>query len=399
MKQAVFLVGGKGTRLGSLTIDKPKPLMDIEGKPFLDYLVRNIVRYGFKQLLFLCGYKAEKIQHYFGSGENLGAKINYVIEEQLAGTAGALLKAADYLEEEFLLVNGDTFFDFNFLDLVVRKPEGPWIVKMALRKVADASRYGKVDVNGCHVKGFLEKGSKVNGLINGGVYWMKKDITNRIPHIPYSLENDVLPGLVKEGLVWGWPYDGLFVDIGLPEELEYARNIVSAQFKRPAAFLDRDGVLNVDKGYVHRPEDFIWIEGAKEAVKYLNDCGYLVIVVTNQAGVARGYYKEEVVNNLHVWMNEELAKIGAHIDAFYYCPHHPKAGNNHYTMKCDCRKPAPGMLLRAIQDWHIDRVNSFMLGDKEKDLITATAAGIEGYIFKAGNLCEYLVNNTYNKLL
>jgi len=395
VKQAVFLVGGRGTRLGNLTIDVPKPLMDIEDKPFLEYLVRNIIRHGFKQLLFLCGYKAEKIQNYFGNGESMGATINYVIEKQLAGTAGAILQATDYLNEEFLLVNGDTLFDLNFLDLVVRKPEGAWIIKMALRKLADASRYGKVEVDGCHVKGFLEKGSIGNGLINGGVYWMKKDIINWIYHVPSSLENDVLPGLVKECMIWGWPYDGLFVDIGIPEALEYARKIVPAWFKRPAAFLDRDGVLNVDKGYVHRREDFTWIEGAKEAVKYLNDSGYLVIVITNQAGVARGYYTEQDVNNLHFWMNEELARIGAHIDDFYYCPHHPEAGNSCYTLKCDCRKPAPGMLLRALNKWYIDKEKSFLVGDTENDLIAAKSVGIKGILFKDANLLE-VINQSKN---
>lgn len=151
--------------------------------------------------------------------------------------------------------------------------------------------------------------------------------------------------------------------------------------KRPAAFLDRDGVLNCDSGYVWRPEDFHWMPGAQRAVKRLNDAGYLVFVVTNQAGVARGLYKPADVEALHRWVNGVLGKSGAHIDAFYYCPHHPDFGRS-----CDCRKPAPGMLLRAMREWLVDRERSFMIGDKDIDMEAAKAAGVRGLRFDGGDL-------------
>ncbi len=150
---------------------------------------------------------------------------------------------------------------------------------------------------------------------------------------------------------------------------------------KPAAFLDRDGILNRDSGYVWRREDFHWLPGAQRAVKRLNDAGYLVFVVSNQAGVARGLYKPEDVETLHRWVNSELGKSGAHIDAFYYCPHHPDFGQS-----CDCRKPAPGMLLRAMREWPVDRESSFMIGDKAIDMEAAKSAGVRGLIFEGGDL-------------
>ncbi len=155
---------------------------------------------------------------------------------------------------------------------------------------------------------------------------------------------------------------------------------------KPAAFLDRDGVLNRDLGYVWRREDFHWLPGAERAVKRLNDAGYLVFVVSNQAGVARGLYRSEDVEALHRWVNGELGKSDAHIDAFYYCPHHPSEGQGAYRVACDCRKPAPGMLLRAMREWPVDRAASFMIGDKDIDMAAASAAGVRGLRFDGGDL-------------
>ena len=159
---------------------------------------------------------------------------------------------------------------------------------------------------------------------------------------------------------------------------------------RPAAFLDRDGVLNVDTGYPGRPEDIVWIDGAREAVAALNRLGYWVFVVTNQAGVARGYYSEADVIALHDWMQGEFAAQGGRVDAFYYCPHHPVHGIGAYLKACDCRKPAPGMLLRAMRDRQVDRAASFLVGDKESDLAAARAAGVRGLRFPGGDLLDFL---------
>lgn len=159
---------------------------------------------------------------------------------------------------------------------------------------------------------------------------------------------------------------------------------------RPAAFLDRDGILNHDTGYIHRAADFIWVDGAIDAVRRLNERDYLVFVVTNQAGIARGLYGETDVLALHDWVNAQLAISNARIDAFYFCPHHPTEGTPAYRITCECRKPAPGMLLRAMREWPVDRTRSFLIGDRQTDLDAAAAAGISGHLFSGGNLLPFV---------
>ena len=158
--------------------------------------------------------------------------------------------------------------------------------------------------------------------------------------------------------------------------------------RNKAIFFDRDGTLNVDVHYLHEPEKFIWVEGAIEAIRWANAHGYLVIVVTNQSGIARGYYDEAAVYRLHDWMNMELAKCGTHIDAFYYCPHHTEGSVPAYTKQCGCRKPAPGMLLKAIAEHDIDPAASFLFGDAESDVAAAENAGVQGVRYTGGSLAD-----------
>ncbi len=156
---------------------------------------------------------------------------------------------------------------------------------------------------------------------------------------------------------------------------------------RPAAFLDRDGVLNVDSGYPHRPEDLAWIPGAREAVLDLNRAGYFVFVVTNQAGIARGYYGEPEMAAFHAHMQDELAGIGAHVDAFYFCPFHEDAAIADYRIAGHPdRKPNPGMILRAMREWPVEPARSFLIGDRDSDMEAARRAGVRGVLFDGGNL-------------
>lgn len=165
-------------------------------------------------------------------------------------------------------------------------------------------------------------------------------------------------------------------------------------FRMPnkAIFFDRDDTLNVDVHYLHDPADFVWIEGAIAAIRWANTHGYLVIVVTNQSGIARGYYDEDAVRHLHDWMNAELAAHGAHIDAFYYCPHHTEGSVPAYVKQCDCRKPTPGMILRAIVEHDIDPAASFLFGDAASDVTAAEAAGVRGVHYAGGSLLDCVRN-------
>jgi D-glycero-D-manno-heptose 1,7-bisphosphate phosphatase len=162
--------------------------------------------------------------------------------------------------------------------------------------------------------------------------------------------------------------------------------VVPSTDRRPAAFLDRDGVLNHDVGYLFRVEEFRWIDGAREAIRALNEAGYWVFVVTNQSGVARGYYDEAAVRRLHDWMQRDLAAVGAHVDAFRYCPHHPEGTEPAYRRTCRCRKPGPGMIEALAEAWPVDLANSVVIGDKARDLEAGAALGIAGHLFEDGRL-------------
>lgn len=159
---------------------------------------------------------------------------------------------------------------------------------------------------------------------------------------------------------------------------------------RKVVFLDRDGVINKDVSYLYKIEDLQWVDGAKEALQLAYDAGYDLIVVTNQSGVARGYYKESDVQILHDYMGNELDKAGAPILRFYYCPHHEEGIIDKYAVNCDCRKPKPGMLLQAIKEYHINPSESFLIGDNVRDVEAAEAAGVKGYLFTGENLLEFM---------
>jgi len=160
--------------------------------------------------------------------------------------------------------------------------------------------------------------------------------------------------------------------------------------KRPAVFFDRDGVLNEDDGYIFDPGKIRWVEGAQEAVKAVNDAGYHAFVVTNQSGVARGFYEERHVRNLHEWMSRELALVGARIDAFEFCPHHPDGVIERFRILCNCRKPQPGMIRALLERYSVDIDASFMIGDKQSDLAAAQAVGIGAYLFDGSNLHTFI---------
>lgn len=386
--QAVVLAGGKGTRLGNLAGGRPKPLVDVGGRPFILYLFDSLRRHGITDVVLLVGPFARVYEDMLGDGSAWGLNLTFIAEEPPAGTAGALSYAASLLAPEFLMLNGDSFFDFNLLDLYLRPGRGDPLAILALREIADAGRYGTVTLDDGVVTQFGEKSQAGAGIINGGVYWMRRAILKEIGALPASLEQDVLPRLVQRGAVQGKIYNGHFVDIGIPEDLTRASRVLPEWIRRPAVFFDRDGVLNRDTGYVHRPENFVWLDGAKEAIKRINDMGWFVIVITNQAGIARGFYEPDDVERLHRWMNEQLAPDGAHIDAFYYCPHHPEEGREPYRQACDCRKPAPGLLLQAMREWPVRADLSVMIGDKDSDMAAARQAGVRGVLYQQQNLDE-----------
>lgn len=390
VEQGVFLVGGLGSRLRELTGGTAKPVLEVGGRPFLDYLLDEASRHGVKRALLLCGYRAGDLVSAYQGRTIRGMAVDTVIESAPAGTAGALALSADRLDEWFFLVNGDSLFDFNWLGLYPQPADAAvgW-VRMALAEGVVGERYGRIALEGRKVRDFFPS-SPLDRPINAGVYLMRKTVLSRIGPLPCSLERDVLPALAREGLVEGSVAEGPFIDIGTPEDFERAQRLVPLIMRRPAVFLDRDGVLNEDTGYVHRADQVRWIDGAFEAVRWLNDSGYLVFVVTNQAGIARGLYEEEHVDSLHAWMSRELRNHGAHIDCVEYCPYHPEGTVERYKRFSDLRKPGPGMIRKLLAEWPVDVSQSFLVGDRETDLEAAAAAGIRGHLFTGGNLLDFI---------
>jgi D,D-heptose 1,7-bisphosphate phosphatase len=386
VKQAAILIGGQGTRLGDAVRDTPKPLLEVCGRPFVEHVMLNLRRFGFTEFVLLAGYQSGVVHEKYGAGtpfaQELGATIKVVVEPSPLGTGGALKYARAHLNDEFLLLNGDSIFDFNYLDLsncsYDNEPDD-WLCRVALLPVEHATRYGFVELDGARISAFREKPAEPqSGLINSGVYWLKAAMLDDIGETPCSLEQQVFPKLAREGRMIGRVYRGYFIDIGIPEDLQAARAHLADHLRKPAAFLDRDGTLNHDDGYTHKIQDFRWIDGAKTAIRRLNDAGYLVFIVTNQAGIARGYYDAAAVEALHEWMAGELADIGAHIDDIRYCPHHPDGTIPALSTACDCRKPATGMLRSLIEQWNPKLPQSFMLGDSDKDAEVGIAVGIRG---------------------
>ena len=391
--QCVILLGGLGTRLGAVGKATPKPLLEVGGTPFVEVLISEARRRGFRRFILLAGHKSERVEAFLAEREierRFDCRVELSIEPTPFGTGGALVNALPLLDEEFLLLNGDTWFDFNWRDLVARARRDGATAALSLRHVVRPDRYETVERLGDRVARIHPRGRDLEtATINGGVYYLTRRALQGLG-CPSSLEADLLPALVSRGGLRGYDYSGFFIDIGLPETLAAADSLVPRQRKRPAVFLDRDGVLNIDHGYTHKPEQFEWVLGARETVKTFNDAGYFVFVVTNQAGVAKGHYDEAAIAVLHGWMAEQLADFGAAIDDWRYCPFHPEGTVEAYRQTHEWRKPGSGMIDDLFLHWPVEREGSFLIGDKDSDIRAAEAAGIPGHLFRGGDLMAFI---------
>jgi D,D-heptose 1,7-bisphosphate phosphatase len=371
---ALVLAGGLGTRLQSVISDLPKPMAPIGDKPFLHYLLSYLRSQGVRRVVLLVGHKADTIESHFGAGDALGLSIRYCREKDLLGTAGATKNAESLIESDtFLLLNGDTFFPVDLSLLLDYHLSSGGDSTLALKIKDDASRYGTVTItqDGL-VSAFVEKSASArDGYINGGIYVIERRLLATIPpNVKMSLENDVFPRARLSGL----PLPDPFIDIGIPSDYQRGQVMIPLWQERQshkcrAVFLDRDGVINEDSGYPYQPEHIMFVQGIFESCATLRSRGFRLVVVTNQAGVAKGKYGEEEVPKLHRWMTEQFAARGIVIDDFLYCPFHEKATVAQYKRQSLYRKPEPGMVLDAGEKWNIDLAMSVVVGDKESDRI------------------------------
>jgi D,D-heptose 1,7-bisphosphate phosphatase len=391
--QAVILVGGLGSRLGDLTATTPKPLLPVAGVPFLDYLLFELGRYGIRSIILAAQFESEKIREFArqsAAAKQFNMNIAVAVEPMRADTGGAIFHAQNSLEDQFFLMNGDSWLDFNLLNLAAVTQYTKSLASVAVRPVDDTSRYGVVELDGQKIISFSSRStSRGSGMINGGIYHCRKELLKYASEI-CSFERDVLPKAAIKGELSGLVANGYFIDIGIPADYQKSQDEIPAQVRRPAVFFDRDGVLNEDLGHVGSIERFVWTDGAVEAIKYMNDRGYFVFVVTNQAGVAKGLYTETDVRILHDYMQTELGKSAAHIDAFEYCPYHPEGIEPRYRKTSEFRKPQPGMILDLFEKWPLECTKSLLIGDKSSDIEAAKNAKIAGHLFEGGSLFDFV---------
>ena len=422
--KVVIMAGGKGTRISSVANDIPKPMIKVEGIPVLEREIECLKNQGFDDIIMTVSHLGNIIMDYFGDGSGkspitgkpFGVHIDYYFEKEPLGNAGALFKIKDKLTSDFLLLNADAMFDVDFTRFVAfhRKHGGlvtlfthpnshPYdsgliiankngLVEQWLAKEDERPIYYKNCVNaGLHVIN-----PKALEIADIDVDIVGKIATNGKP-VKIDLDRQLLKPLAGTGKMFCYESPEYVKDMGTPERYysvckDCKEGRISAKNlknKQKAIFLDRDGTINKYVGFLRNIDEFELIDGAAEAIRKINESGYLAIVVTNQPVIARGEVSFEELEEIHNKMETLLGKEGGYLDAIYYCPHHPHKGYEgeraDLKIDCDCRKPKPGMLLKAAADFNIDLSQSWMVGDGERDVKVGINAGCKTVLLSNGD--------------
>ncbi len=421
--KAVILAGGYGSRMGDMCLSTPKPLIELGGKPILLHQIEALKKEGVSDFIIITGYLAESIEGYFGDGKKFGTSISYYREDSPLGTAGALFRIS--IDEDFLLCNGDLIFDIDLSSMVKFHKKHNALATLFAHPNGhpEDSLTLVTDKNG-QVTQLLPKNKKTEfyeNLCNAGIQIVSPDLIGMYNYSGKAdFDKDIIAPAVKSGRIFAYKSAEYVHDVGTPERLsksasDLASGLVAEKNRRniqKAVFADRDGTINIHKGYITDPYDIELIDGVPEAINNLHSLGYLVIMITNQPVIARGECSTEDLRNIHCRLEMLLAQKKAFLDGIYFCPHHPDKGFEgeikELKINCSCRKPSPGLIFRARDDFNISLAQSYMVGDSTVDTDAAKNAGcIPVFIGKNKADCmnfdslrdfsEYLLKTTADK--
>lgn len=388
--KVVILAGGRGTRIASVNSEVPKPMIPILGKPILQYQIECLARQGYTELTLIVGYLGSVVRDYFQDGASFGVSIHYIEEKAPLGTAGSLYYFKD-VKEDILLLCGDIIFDVDLSRFIAAHRKNGALATLFTHPNSHPYDSGVIvaDETG-RVTDWLHKEEKrlwYQNRVNAGLHLLSPAAIQGIECKKTDLDREVLKPLIPSGRLYVYDSPEYVKDMGTPdrfyevtEEIRsgrvQARNLNCAQ---RAIFLDRDGTINEYVGFLTDIDAFRLCEGAAEAIRKINQSGYLAIVVTNQPVIARGEVTLAELGEIHKKMETLLGERGAYLDGIYFCPHHPHRGyageRPEYKVECECRKPKTGMLRQAAERFHIDLAASWMVGDGENDLLCGTNAG------------------------
>lgn len=373
--ECIVLAGGMGTRLRSAVADLPKCMAPVAGRPFLEWLTDELLQAGFDSIILSLGYRHEAVEAWLALHPQR-KRIRFVVEQEPLGTGGAVRLALSLAQEaDVFVLNGDTYFGIDFARMRSFHQAQKARATLALKPMRNFDRYGEVccDASG-RITAFREKQACAEGLVSGGIYLLRRDALKDMPE-KFSLEKDFFEPLAQEGSLAGFRSEGYFIDIGIPADYARAQRDFASGAWRPypydALLLDRDGVINVLRpgDYVKTVGEFVFCDGALEALRLLSPLFRRIVVVTNQRGVGRGLMTEDALRQIHEWMCSRIREAGGRIDAIYVC-----------TAADDTdprRKPNTGMIGEILADYpDIDLRRSLLAGDSPGDLLFAERAGI-----------------------
>ena len=417
--KTVIMAGGKGTRISSVASDIPKPMIKIEGKPVLEHEIECLRDQGFTDLIITVSHLGSIIMEYFGDGSRFGVSIQYFNEETPLGNAGALLKLRNELDDDFLLLNADAIFDVDFNRFVdFHRARGGLVTLFTHPNSHPYDSGVLIAADNGAVEQWLTKEDVrpqwYRNRVNAGLHVINPkalDMTGIDAELigteglegkinKVDLDRQILKPLCGTGRMFCYDSPEYVKDMGTPDRYEavcrdFAAGRVKAKNlkqKQKAVFLDRDGTINKYVGFLRNIDDFELIPGVAEAIRVINESGYLAIVVTNQPVIARGEVTVPELQLIHNKMETLLGVEGAYLDAIYYCPHHPHKGYDgevpELKIDCECRKPKPGMLIKAAEDFNISLEDSWMIGDGENDVKAGKVAGCRTALIGAEDYCQ-----------